>query len=75
LNRPPWQSSTDGVEEVLPLGVGLEQLLHAVQACLQDGHAAPVDAEGRVGVDDGRVGEVVPVDAQQLGNLSLEPML
>ena len=52
--------------------VCLQKLLHAVQACLQDGNPAPVDAQRWVCVDDGRAGKVVAVDAQQLRYLGLE---
>ena len=52
--------------------VCLQKLLHAVQARLQDGDPAPVDAQRWVCVDDGRAGKVVAVDTKQLRYLGLE---
>ncbi len=41
------------------------------QSSLENGNPTPVDAQGRVGIDDGGVGEVVAIDGNELVDIRL----
>jgi len=56
---------------IYPILKPVKKILIIYQSSLENGNPTPVDAQGRVGIDDGGVGEVVAINGNELVDIRL----